>query len=137
MSKYSTQLAGILVREFFGPTTAVVTISAILIFQSVVDVLLRNGRLPLQGICRSARLPEKIVSEALTVLIQHGLIRWASVEEGPAERTFYECFFEDVYPLVRYGKAIQLTEKITGSMEVFPLCSIILKGRPAVSFNTS
>lgn len=92
----------------------------------MVDVLLSNGRLPLQGICRSVRLPEKTVSEALTVLIQHGLIRWAAVEEGPIERTFYECFFEDVYPLIRYGKAIQMTEKITGSTEVFPLSYMAL-----------
>ena len=70
--------------------------------------------MPLNGISRQARLPEKNVSEALTVLIQHGLVRWVTLEDGTVERTFYECLFDDIYPLIRYGKEIQLTEKHNG-----------------------
>ena len=55
------------------------------------------------------------------MLIQHGIVRWATVEEGPVERTSYECLFDDVYPLIRYGKEIQLAEKYTGSTEVICL----------------
>jgi hypothetical protein len=90
----------------------------------VVDALLLYGRLSLQGTCRQTRLPERIVAESLTVLIQHGLVRWATVEDGPNEKTFYECFFEDVYPLLRYGKEIQLAEKYTGLVEVNSLESL-------------
>lgn len=86
--------------------------------QTVVGVLLKNGKLPLQAISRQAHLPERVVSESITVLIQHGLVRWANVEDGPTERTYYQCFFEDIYPLVRYGKEIHLTEKHTGLPEV-------------------
>ena len=84
----------------------------------MVRTLLANGRSSLPTISRQAHLSEKVVSEALTVLIQHGLLRWATVEDGPVEKTFYECFFEDVYPLVRYGKEIYLAEKHVGSPEV-------------------
>ena len=79
---------------------------------------MRNGRASLRDICRSARLPEKIVSESLTVLIQNGLVRWVTVEDGPIDGTFYECFFEDIYPLIRYGLEISLTERYIGP-EVF------------------
>jgi len=75
---------------------------------------MRNGRAPLRDICRSARLPERVVSESLTVLIQNALVRWVTVEDGPIEGTFYESFFEDVYPLVRYGREITLTERYIG-----------------------
>jgi len=75
---------------------------------------MRNGRAPLRDICRSARLPERVVSESLTVLIQNALVRWVTVEDGPIEGTFYECFFEDVYPLTRYGWEITLTERYIG-----------------------
>lgn len=81
----------------------------------MVDVLFKNGRLPLPGITRQARLSEKVVSETLTALVQHGFVRWVTVEEGPVERTYYESFFEDIYPLVRYGIEIHLVEKHTGS----------------------
>jgi len=84
----------------------------------VVDVLFRNGRLSFHGITHQARLSEKVVSETLTVLIQHGFVRWVTVEEGPVERTYYETFFEDIYPLVRYGIEIQLVEEHTGLPEV-------------------
>jgi hypothetical protein len=83
-----------------------------------VAVLFKNGRLPLQALSRQAHLPERMVLESVTVLIQHGLVRWANIEDGPVERTYYECFFEDIYPLVRYGKEIHLTEKHTGLAEV-------------------
>jgi hypothetical protein len=85
----------------------------------VVEVLFRQGRLPLSRIFRHARLPEKSVSEALIVLVKHGLIRWLQVEEGPLEITFYECLFEDIYPLIRFGKEIQMAEKHNGP-EVYP-----------------
>jgi len=75
---------------------------------------MKNGRAQLRDICRSARLPEKVVSESLTVLVQNGLVRWVTVEDGPIDGTFYECFFEDVYPLVRYGMEISLTERYIG-----------------------
>ena len=84
----------------------------------MVDVLFRNGRLPLHGIARQARLSEKVVSETLTALIQHGFVRWVTVEEGPVERTYYESFFEDIYPLIRCGIEIHLVERHTGSPEV-------------------
>ena len=75
---------------------------------------MKIGRSQLRDVCRSARLPEKVVSESLTVLIQNGLLRWVTVEDGPIDGTFYECFFEDVYPLIRYGKEISLTERHIG-----------------------
>jgi hypothetical protein len=83
----------------------------------VVDVLFRQGRSSLSEIRRQTRLPERVLLEALTVLVQHSLVRWAAVEDGIAETVFYECFFDDIYPLVRYGKEIQLTEKHTGQTE--------------------
>ena len=68
---------------------------------------------------RQSGLPRSTLSEALTVLIQHQLARWATVDEGTAtERVYYECFFEDIYPLIRYGREIQLAEKHTGLPEV-------------------
>ena len=73
----------------------------------------------MREITRQARLSEKVVSETLTALIQHGFVRWVTVEEGPIERTYYESFFEDIYTLVRYGIEINLVEKHTGSPEVF------------------
>jgi len=75
---------------------------------------MKIGRSQLREICRSARLTEKVVSESLTVLVQNALVRWATVEDGPIDGTFYECFFEDVYPLLRYGKEISLTERHIG-----------------------
>ena len=86
--------------------------------QTLVDVLLRNGRLSLKAISRLARLSDQVVSEALTVLTLHNLVRWVTVEEGTGEQTLYECFFEDVYPLVRAGTEIELAEKNAGSPEV-------------------
>ena len=80
----------------------------------------------LSEIGRQSALPRSVVSEALTVLIQHQLARWATVDEGTAtERIYYECFFEDIYPLIRYGREIQLAEKHTGLQEV---CSRIGAG---------
>ncbi len=68
---------------------------------------------------RQSGLPRTTLSEALTVLIQHQLARWAVVDEGTAaERVYYECFFDDIYPLIRYGQEIQLAEKHTGLPEV-------------------
>jgi hypothetical protein len=80
----------------------------------VAEVLLHRGRLDLRSIARLTNLSVKITSEALTALIQHGIVRWATVEEGSGDKTFYECFFEDVYPLIRFGKQVQLTEKHAG-----------------------
>ena len=100
-----------------------------------MDVLLKNGRTSLRGIARQARLSERVLSESLTVLVQHGLVRWATIEEGLVERTYYECFFEDIYPLIRYGKEIQLTEKHTGSTEV--TISLQNLHRLGVSYSTS
>jgi RNA polymerase III subunit RPC82 helix-turn-helix domain len=88
--------------------------------QSLVDVLLRNGRLPLKGISRLAKLSDKVVAETLTALMLHDLVRWVTVEEGTGEQTLYECLFEDIYPLVRAGTEIELAEKHAGSPEVFP-----------------
>ena len=81
-------------------------------------MLLRNGRLSLKAVSRLARLSDKVVSEALTVLMLHNLVRWVTVEEGTDERTLYECFFEDIYPLIRAGTEIELAEKNAGSAEV-------------------
>lgn len=86
-----------------------------------MEVLFRYGKLPLRGIIRESKLSEKVVSEALVVLIMHALVRFVTVEEGSVERTYYECLFEDVYPILRYGKEIQLTEKCAGSAEVYIL----------------
>jgi hypothetical protein len=73
----------------------------------------------LSEIGRQSGLSRSALSEALTVLIQHQLARWAAVDEGTAaERIYYECFFEDIYPLIRYGREIQLAEKHTGLQEV-------------------
>ena len=88
--------------------------------QTVVEVLFTSGRSTLQEIRRAAKLPENTVSEALIVLIQHSLVRFATVDEGAVERTCYECFFEDVYPLLRYGSEVQMVGKHTGSAEVIP-----------------
>lgn len=77
----------------------------------------------MRTIARQSNLPLRVVSEVLTVLIQHGLVRWATVEDGSGERTYYECFFEDVYPLIRLGKEVQLTEKHAGSEVSLPLIS--------------
>jgi len=84
-----------------------------------VDVLFKQGRLSLNAISRQARIPEKTVSETLIVLIQHGFVRWVTPEDELVERTLYECSFEDIYPLIRYGKEIQLAEKHAGP-EVIP-----------------
>jgi hypothetical protein len=125
MSENSTQLAVILVREFFGPVAAVSSTlhpckhrNILISVQALIDVLLRNGRLPLKTISRMARLSDRVVSETLTVLLLHNLVRWVTVEDSTGERTLYECFFEDVYPLVRAGTEIELTEKNAGSPEV-------------------
>jgi RNA polymerase III subunit RPC82 helix-turn-helix domain len=125
MSENSTQLAVILVREFFGPVAAVlasplpsVEWAANGLLQSLADVLLRNGRLPLKAISRLAKLSENLVAETLTVLMLHDLVRWVTVDEGTQEQTVYECLFEDVYPLVRAGTEIELAERHAGSPEV-------------------
>jgi RNA polymerase III subunit RPC82 helix-turn-helix domain len=86
----------------------------------VTEVLLREGRLTVEGIRRQTHLSDKIVIEVLTSLIQHGLVRWATVDEGNMSRTIYECFFEEVYPLLRYGKEIQLVEKHAGAEVAIP-----------------
>jgi len=90
--------------------------------QSVIEILLKRGRLDLRSIARQTNLSLRITSEALTALIQHGIVRWATVEDGSGEKTFYECFFDDVYHLIRFGKHVQLTEKNAGP-EVSPLLS--------------
>jgi len=88
--------------------------------QSATEVLLRRGRLDLKTIAQQAKLSLRITSEALTVLIQHGIVRWATVEDGSGEKTFYECIFEDVYPLIRFGKEVQLAEKHAGPEVLAP-----------------
>jgi RNA polymerase III subunit RPC82 helix-turn-helix domain len=88
--------------------------------QSATEVLLRRGRLDLKTIAQQAKLSLRITSEALTVLIQHGIVRWATVEDGSGEKTFYECIFEDVYPLIRLGKEVQLAEKHAGPEVLAP-----------------
>jgi DNA-binding transcriptional regulator GbsR (MarR family) len=73
----------------------------------------------LSELARHTGLSRTALSESLTVLIQHQLARWATVDEGTvSERIYYECFFEDIYPLIRYGKEIQLAEKYTGLQEI-------------------
>ena len=52
------------------------------------------------------------------MLIQHNLVRFATLDEGPIARAYYECFVEDVYPLLRYGLEVQMVGKYTGSAEV-------------------
>jgi hypothetical protein len=85
----------------------------------------------LNTISRQTRIPEKTVSEALIVLIQHGFVRWVTPEDELVERTLYECSFEDIYPLIRYGKEIQLAEKNAGP-EVIPCFLNVLMRRRGV-----
>jgi hypothetical protein len=85
----------------------------------------------LNAISRQARIPEKTVSETLIVLVQHGFVRWVTPEDELVERTLYECSFEDIYPLIRYGKEIQLAEKHAGP-EVIPYFHIVLTKRRGV-----
>ena len=94
-----------------------------------MDVLFKQGRLSLKDISRQARIPEKAVSEALIVLVQHGFVRWVSPEDELVERTLYECSFEDIYPLIRYGKEIQLAEKHAGPEVILYFYNVLMKRR--------
>lgn len=105
-------------RASIGGIPFILYISTNCFTQTVVEVLFTNGKSTLQEIHRAARLPERTVSEALTVLIQHNFVRFATLDEGPIARAYYECFFEDVYPLLRYGLEVQMVGKHTGSAEV-------------------
>ena len=92
----------------------------------MAGILLKEGRQDLRSLARLANHSVRVTSESLAVLIQHGLVRWATIEDDPGEKTFYECFFEDIYPLIRFGREVQITEKYAGPEVHYPRIKLII-----------
>ncbi|KAJ2331101.1 RNA polymerase III subunit C82, partial [Coemansia sp. RSA 2673] len=115
-----TQQVGLckqIVREHYGP-----------IVETVVDVLLREGRMHLGQLANRTELTGHNVRQALAVLIQHGIATHALSKVGPRMLTFYSVCLKSILRLQRAGLYLALVEERMGSEGLAIFRTIMVNG---------
>ncbi|KAJ2061136.1 RNA polymerase III subunit C82 [Coemansia sp. RSA 2337] len=115
-----TQQVGLckqIVREHYGP-----------IVETVVDVLLREGRMHLGQLANRTKLTGPNVRQALAVLIQHGIATHALSKVGPRMLTFYSVCLKSILRLQRAGLYLALVEERMGSEGLAIFRTIMVNG---------
>ncbi|KAJ2814850.1 RNA polymerase III subunit C82, partial [Coemansia sp. 'formosensis'] len=106
-----------IVREHYGP-----------IVETVVAVLVREGRLPLRQLVPRTKLTGRNVRQALAVLIQHGIASHATSKEGSLMVTYYSISLKSILRLQRAGLYLALVEERMGSQGLAIFRTIMANG---------
>ncbi|KAJ2881381.1 RNA polymerase III subunit C82 [Coemansia aciculifera] len=115
-----TQQVGLckqIVREHYGP-----------IVETVVAVLLREGRLHLGQLARRTKLTGPNIRRALAVLIQHGIATHAMSKDGSRMFTYYSVSLKSILRLQRAGLYLALVEERMGSEGLAIFRTIMVNG---------
>ncbi|KAL1923241.1 uncharacterized protein VTP21DRAFT_9617 [Calcarisporiella thermophila] len=98
------RLCSEIILEDFGP-----------IVEKVSNVLTNKGRLPLPVIQLFTKLPRKEVRESLVILMQHNLVYYAEVQEGPNLVTYYEADPIQILLRLRFPAILYYTREWFGA----------------------
>ncbi|KAJ2060560.1 RNA polymerase III subunit C82 [Coemansia sp. S146] len=115
-----TQQVGLckqIVREHYGP-----------IVETVVAVLLREGRLHLGQLAHRTKLTGPNIRRALAVLIQHGIATHAMSKDGSRMFTYYSVSLKSILRLQRAGLYLALVEERMGSEGLAIFRTIMVNG---------